>query len=138
MVLMSWLLPRLSRQCTMPLSRLRGYVADLVPGLSSRAVFAERAYLDQNENLATAIACAIIEVNAWINEDKDTFVSYVADNVRGAAIMSARCCCPDMMAFPPRPRWRATALIDASFLIEAILPDTRGSRSRVATVLHEC
>ncbi|MDB3935307.1 ABC transporter substrate-binding protein [Granulosicoccus sp.] len=64
--------------------QLLGYVADLVPGLSSRAVFAEREYLDQNENLATAIACANIEVNAWINEDKDTFVSYVVDNVRGA------------------------------------------------------
>lgn len=64
--------------------QLLGYVADLVPGLSSRAVFAEREYLNQNENLATAIACANIEVNTWINEDKDTFVSYVVDNVRGA------------------------------------------------------
>lgn len=64
--------------------QLLGYVADLVPGLSSRAVFAEREYLDKNETLATAIACANLEVNAWINEDKDTFVSYVVDNVRGS------------------------------------------------------
>ncbi len=64
--------------------QLLGYVADLVPGLSSRAVFAEREYLDANEDLATAIACANLEVNAWINDDKDTFVAYVLDNVRGS------------------------------------------------------
>lgn len=64
--------------------QLLGYVADLVPGLSSRAVFAEREYLEQNAELATAIACANLEVNAWINTGKDTFVSYVNDNVRGA------------------------------------------------------
>ncbi|MBX2880326.1 MAG: ABC transporter substrate-binding protein [Granulosicoccus sp.] len=64
--------------------QLLGYVADLVPGLSSRAVFAEREYLDQNTELATAIACANLEVNAWINSGKDNFVSYVNDNVRGA------------------------------------------------------
>lgn len=64
--------------------QLLGYVADLVPGLSSRAIFAEREYLEANEELATAIACANLEVNAWINSDKDTFVSYTTDNVRGA------------------------------------------------------
>ncbi|MFK7893528.1 MAG: ABC transporter substrate-binding protein [Granulosicoccus sp.] len=64
--------------------QLLGYVADLVPGLSSRAVFAEREYLDQNSELATAIACANLEVNAWINSGKDNFISYVSDNVRGA------------------------------------------------------
>ena len=64
--------------------QLLGYVAELVPGLSSRAVFAEREYLEQNADLATAIACANLEVNAWVNEDKDTFVSYTVENVRGA------------------------------------------------------
>lgn len=64
--------------------QLLGYVADLVPGLSSRAVFAEREYLERNADLATAIACANLEVNAWINSDKDTFVSYVVENVRGS------------------------------------------------------
>lgn len=64
--------------------QLLGYVADLVPGLSSRAVFAEREYLEQNEDLATAIACANLEVNAWINSGKDSFVAYTTENVRGA------------------------------------------------------
>ncbi len=64
--------------------QLLGYVADLVPGLSSRAIFAEREYLEANEELGTAIACANLEVNQWINSDKDTFVSYVTENVRGA------------------------------------------------------
>jgi NitT/TauT family transport system substrate-binding protein len=64
--------------------QLLGYVADLVPGLSSRAIFAEREYLEANEELGTAIACANLEVNQWINSGKDTFVSYVTENVRGA------------------------------------------------------
>ncbi|MDH3659810.1 MAG: ABC transporter substrate-binding protein [Alphaproteobacteria bacterium] len=64
--------------------QLLGYVADLVPGLSSRAIFAEREYLEANEELGTAIACANLEVNQWINSDKDTFVSYTTENVRGA------------------------------------------------------
>ena len=64
--------------------QLLGYVADMLPGLSSRAIFAEREYLDANPELATAIACANLEVNAWLNSGKDTFVSYVVENVTGA------------------------------------------------------
>jgi NitT/TauT family transport system substrate-binding protein len=65
-------------------AQLLGYVADLVPGLSSRAVFAEREYLEANEELATAIACANLEANYWIGSSKDGFVEYAMDNVRGA------------------------------------------------------
>ena len=86
--------------------QLLGYVADLVPGLSSRAVFAEREYLEANEELATAIACANLEVNAWINDDKDTFVSYVVDNVRGAdenAVAKFYDVAMDVNMFPTEP-----------------------------------
>ena len=86
--------------------QLLGYVADLVPGLSSRAVFAEREYLEANEELAIAIACANLEVNAWINDDKDTFVSYVVDNVRGAdenAVAKFYDVAMDVNMFPTEP-----------------------------------
>ena len=65
-------------------AQLLGYVADIVPGLSSRAVFAEREYIEANEELAVAIACANLEANKWIGSSKEDFVSYTMDNVRGA------------------------------------------------------
>ncbi len=65
-------------------AQLLGYVADIVPGLSSRAVFAEREYLEANSELATAIACANLEVNHWITNNRDDFIAYTLDNVRGA------------------------------------------------------
>lgn len=65
-------------------AQLLGYVADIVPGLSSRAVFAERAYIESNPELATAIACANLEANYWIGSSKENFLAYAMDNVRGA------------------------------------------------------
>ncbi|SLN09790.1 NMT1/THI5 like protein [Roseivivax jejudonensis] len=65
-------------------TQLLGYVADLVPGLSSRAIYAPREYIEANEELVTAIACANLEINHWINSSKEDFVSYTMDNVRGA------------------------------------------------------
>ncbi len=65
-------------------AQLLGYVADIVPGLSSRAIFAEREYIEANEDLAVAMACANLEANHWIGSSKEDFVSYTMDNVRGA------------------------------------------------------
>ena len=88
-------------------AQLLGYVADLVPGLSSRAVFAPREYLAANENLVTAIACANLEVNAWINSSKEEFVSYAMENVRGAdenAVSAFYDVAMDINMFPTKPR----------------------------------
>ncbi len=87
--------------------QLLGYVADLVPGLSSRAVFAPREYLAANEDLVTAIACANLEVNAWINSSKEEFVAYAMDNVRGAnenAVAAFYDVAMDINMFPTKPR----------------------------------
>lgn len=65
-------------------AQLLGYVADILPGLSARAIFAPREYLEANTDLVTAFACANLEVNAWISGNKDEFVAYAMDNVRGA------------------------------------------------------
>jgi NitT/TauT family transport system substrate-binding protein len=65
-------------------AQLLGYVADIVPGLSSRAMFAPREYLAENDELITAMACANLEVNHWINSSKEDFVAYAMENVRGA------------------------------------------------------
>ncbi len=62
---------------------LIGYVADLLPNLSSRAFAAERSYLDENPDMALAIACANLEANKWINADKDAYVDYTMERVTG-------------------------------------------------------
>jgi NitT/TauT family transport system substrate-binding protein len=64
--------------------QLLGYVSQIVPGLSSRAIFAEREYIDANEDLIVAMACANLEANHWINSSKEDFIAYTVDNVRGA------------------------------------------------------
>jgi NitT/TauT family transport system substrate-binding protein len=64
--------------------QLLGYVSDIVPGLSSRAVFAERSYIEENPELILAMACANLEVNNWINSSKEDFIAYTMENVRGA------------------------------------------------------
>lgn len=64
--------------------QLVGYVEDLLPGLSARTYFAGADYVQQNEELVTAIACANLEANRWINSDKQNFVDYTMEHVRGA------------------------------------------------------
>lgn len=87
-------------------AQLLGYVADLVPGLSSRAIYAPAEYIAENEDLVTAIACANLEVNAWINGSRDEFVSYTMDNVRGAnedAVRAFHEVAVDIGMFPTDP-----------------------------------
>lgn len=62
---------------------LVGYVGEMLPGLSSRAYAAEREWLDENEEMALAIACANLESNEWINEDQDAFVEFTNERVAG-------------------------------------------------------
>jgi NitT/TauT family transport system substrate-binding protein len=62
---------------------LIGYVAEILPGLSSRAFAAKRGYLDDNPEMALAIACANLESNRWIKEDKDSFVDFTLKRVKG-------------------------------------------------------
>jgi NitT/TauT family transport system substrate-binding protein len=64
--------------------RLIGYLEDLVPGLSARAIFAERTFLEQNPELATAIACANLEANRWVVNDRAAFIDLAQERVRGA------------------------------------------------------
>jgi NitT/TauT family transport system substrate-binding protein len=104
--------------------QLLGYVADLVPGLSSRAVFAEREYIAANEDLVTAMACANLEVNHWIGSGREEFVSYAMENVRGAdeeAVAKFYDVAMGIGMFPTEP---------------AALPDTSGYQA-LADLLHD-
>lgn len=64
---------------------LLGYIADIIPGLVSRAFSAERAFIDQNEELVTAIACANLEANAWINSDRADYIEFTTSRVTGVS-----------------------------------------------------
>ncbi|WP_256839806.1 ABC transporter substrate-binding protein [Ornithinimicrobium faecis] len=64
---------------------LIGYVADMIPDLVSRTFSAEREFLDANEDLAVGIACANLEANAWINDDRDGFIELTTQRVTGSS-----------------------------------------------------
>jgi NitT/TauT family transport system substrate-binding protein len=64
--------------------RLIGYLEELLPGLSARAIFAEQSFLEQNRELATAVACANLEANRWLTDNRQQFVDFAVERVRGA------------------------------------------------------
>jgi NitT/TauT family transport system substrate-binding protein len=87
--------------------RLVGYLEDLLPGLSSRAIFAERSFLEQNPELATAIACANLEANRWVANDRQQFIDLALERVRGAdeqAVAEFYTAAADLELFPTDPR----------------------------------
>lgn len=60
------------------------YMADIVPDFPASAYFANRSFWAENDELAQALACANLQANAWINEDKERFVDYALELVEGA------------------------------------------------------
>ena len=62
---------------------LIAYVADLDPGLSARTFAATREWLDGHKELATAVACANLEANKWINDDQEGYVAFTTSRIKG-------------------------------------------------------
>lgn len=60
------------------------YMAEIVPDFPSSAYFAQRSFWEENRELALALACANLQANAWINEDKERFIDYTLEVVEGA------------------------------------------------------
>lgn len=65
--------------------QLLGYVADLIPGLPSRLYYGADTYFADNPEMPLAIACANLNANAWIGEDKDAFVAFTEQEVEAAS-----------------------------------------------------
>ncbi|MGH3665099.1 MAG: ABC transporter substrate-binding protein [Egibacteraceae bacterium] len=61
------------------------YMAELVPEFPASVYFGKRQFWQDNPELATALACANLEANAWMNADKEGFVEYTLDKVEGAS-----------------------------------------------------
>jgi NitT/TauT family transport system substrate-binding protein len=87
--------------------RLIGYLEDLLPGLSARAIFAKRSFLEQNHELATAIACANLEANRWVANDRQQFIDLALERVRGAdeeSVAEFYTAATDLELYPTDPR----------------------------------
>lgn len=64
---------------------LLGYMSDLAPGLPSRLYYGAETYFEENPDVATAIACANLEANAWIQANPEAFVDYTVGEVEAAS-----------------------------------------------------
>lgn len=116
---------------------LIGHVSDLMPGLSSRTYAAPREWLDDNPEMALALACANLEANQWINEDPDGFVEFATGRITGVTEESVTAfheAALDLEMFPTEPsamlnpsQYEATAemLVTGGVLEE--VPDLSGA-----------
>ena len=62
-----------------------GYVADLIPDLPSRLWYGDDTFLSENPEMALAMACATLNANAWIQNDKDDFIAFTEEEVEGVS-----------------------------------------------------
>lgn len=56
--------------------QLVSYMAEMFPQFPADVYFTNRAYLDEHPDMGTAIACANLESNSWINQDQESFIEY--------------------------------------------------------------
>ena len=56
---------------------------DIVQGIPGSLYMGRSEYWNENEDVAFATACANLEVNKWIQENRDDFIAYAMDNVEG-------------------------------------------------------
>ena len=83
------------------------YVAKLLPGLSARTLAATREWLDANQDMATALACANLEANQWIADDAKGFVEMATTRVTGTTPEAAEAFrdeAIDLGMFPTNPQ----------------------------------
>lgn len=116
---------------------LIGHVSELMPGLSSRTYAAPREWLDDNPEMALALACANLEANRWINEDQEGYVEFATDRITGVtedSVTAFHEAALDLEMFPTEPsailnpsQYEATAdmLVTGGVLDE--VPDLSGA-----------
>ena len=63
--------------------RLVQYMSEVVPDFATELYFSRREYIEENPNVALAIACGNLEANQWANENRDNFISYTLNRVPG-------------------------------------------------------
>ncbi|MPZ88828.1 MAG: PhnD/SsuA/transferrin family substrate-binding protein [Nitriliruptorales bacterium] len=82
------------------------YMADIVEEFPASAYFAQASFWEENPDVALALACANLQANAWINEDKQRFIDYTLELVEGAtpeAVDSIYDAAQEIDMFPTEP-----------------------------------
>lgn len=57
------------------------YMSEVVPDFATELYFSRSEYIEENPNVALAIACGNLEANQWANENRDDFIAYTLNRV---------------------------------------------------------
>ena len=57
------------------------YMSELVPDFTKDVMITTQDYLEENEQVGVALACANLEANEWFHEDKEQWIEYTMDKV---------------------------------------------------------
>jgi len=79
---------------------------DIVQGIPGSLYMGRSDYWIENDDIAFATACANLEVNKWIQENRDDFIAYAMENVEGveqAAVEEVYDFAMEVNMFPTSP-----------------------------------
>ncbi|MEX2542954.1 MAG: ABC transporter substrate-binding protein [Trueperaceae bacterium] len=66
-------------------ARLVQYMSEVVPDFATELYFSRREFIEQNPDMALAIACGNLESNRWANENRDAFIAFTLESVPGSS-----------------------------------------------------
>lgn len=61
------------------------YMEEVVPDFATELYFSRRDFIEQNQELALAIACGNLEANQWANENREAFIEFTLEHVPGTS-----------------------------------------------------
>ena len=61
------------------------YMEEVVPDFATELYFSRAEFIEQNPDVALAIACGNLEANQWANENRDAFIDFTLDRVPGTS-----------------------------------------------------
>lgn len=82
------------------------YMSDVVPDFATELYFSRADWVEENPDVALAIACGNLESNQWANENRDAFIAYTLEKVPGtseAAVVGLYDAAMDVGMWPTSP-----------------------------------
>lgn len=61
------------------------FMSEVVPDFATELYFSRRAFIEENPDLALAIACGNLESNRWANENRQGFIDFTLERVPGTS-----------------------------------------------------
>lgn len=59
------------------------YMAELFPQFPADVFYGNTGYWEENPDMATAVACANLEANSWINSNREQFIEFTLERAEG-------------------------------------------------------